>query len=293
MGNKAVTHRHDGEENTSSTNNISSISSDPISSDLSGASTPIPSLHGSLMRQQHHRDPHRFYETITILGDGSMGSVSKVIKHNDVAGGSARAEFVLKKKQDERCFGIMGSLHFWPCPTNAIEETRDILEAIKNEQHRQEVDEETSVNEQNSATSGNSPKKLILKHQASASSMITYGHKEMAYALKSIHLEKVKDDQLLKAELRNEISILQRLDHPNIVKAIETFDFKNRLYLVLELCSGGDLYTRDPYTEAQACAITSSILDAVAYMHKRGIIQRDLKFENIMVRQKAGLFRTR
>ena len=62
------------------------------------------------------------------------------------------------------------------------------------------------------------------------------------------------------------------------VKAIETFDYSNRLFLVLELCNGGDLYARDPYTEEQACEILHSVVDAVAYMHSRGITHRDRKY---------------
>jgi serine/threonine protein kinase len=40
------------------------------------------------------------------------------------------------------------------------------------------------------------------------------------------------------------VEILRALDHPHIVKAIETFDYHGQLCLVLELCSGGDLYAR-------------------------------------------------
>ena len=54
------------------------------------------------------------------------------------------------------------------------------------------------------------------------------------------------------------------------------------MYLVLELCSGGDLYTRDPYTEDQAARIVNSIMSAVAFMHDHGIMHRDLKYENVM-----------
>ena len=54
------------------------------------------------------------------------------------------------------------------------------------------------------------------------------------------------------------------------------------MYLVLELCSGGDLYTRDPYTEDQSARIVNSIMSAVAFMHDHGIMHRDLKYENVM-----------
>lgn len=60
------------------------------------------------------------------------------------------------------------------------------------------------------------------------------------------------------------------LDHPNIVRPIETFDYRQRLYIVLELCSGGDLYGREPYTEKQALFITKSLVSAIAYLRSRG-----------------------
>lgn len=52
--------------------------------------------------------------------------------------------------------------------------------------------------------------------------------------------------------------------------------------MVLELCSGGDLYSRDPYSEEEAAHICQSVLSAVAYMHRQGISHRDLKYENVM-----------
>lgn len=99
----------------------------------------------------------------------------------------------------------------------------------------------------------------------------------VVYALKSIILDHVKNDTFVR-ELQNEIAILKNLDHPNICKAIETFEFKNQLYLVLELCSGGDLYSRDPYDELQARHIIHSVLDACAFLHKRNITHRDRKW---------------
>ena len=54
------------------------------------------------------------------------------------------------------------------------------------------------------------------------------------------------------------------------------------MYLVLDLCEGGDLYVHDPYTEIEARTIVRQLLRAVGYMHRRGIVHRDLKYENVM-----------
>jgi len=104
--------------------------------------------------------------------------------------------------------------------------------------------------------------------------------KTKVYALKSILLTKVSEDFL--EELRNEISILQSLDHPNIVKAYEVYESKINIYLVLENCSGGDLYSRGPYSEKASAKIVGKLLSAIAHMHQHGCTHRDLKYENVM-----------
>lgn len=104
--------------------------------------------------------------------------------------------------------------------------------------------------------------------------------KKKDFAMKSIILRKVSDDLL--EELANEISILRKLDHPYIVKLYEIYDYNHMIYLVMELCSGGDLWSRSPYTELQAATIVKKLISAIAYMHRIGITHRDIKMENIM-----------
>jgi serine/threonine protein kinase len=108
---------------------------------------------------------------------------------------------------------------------------------------------------------------------------------QMSYALKAIQKDQV--NEIYHAEMRNEIEILKHLDHPNIVRIFESFEHKRQIYLVMEYCSGGDLYERcHPYTEQETAKIVTKILSAVAYMHKRGVVHRDLKFENILFENK-------
>jgi len=95
------------------------------------------------------------------------------------------------------------------------------------------------------------------------------------YALKSIILDRVSP--VFIQELMNEVDILKSMDHPNIVKAHELYSYKKQLFLVLELCDGGDLYTRSPYSERKSAKHTASLLSAIRYMHENNIVHRDLK----------------
>ena len=221
-----------------------------------------------------------------------MGSVSKVIKRASAKGGSARRNFVRREKQHEWCFGLFdpencGRFNIF-CPVDKDEDEvqhADIFwsDSLKSNEGMTAISESEGTSSTTEGAISPASAASKAKHYASfkSSSIITYESKDSFFALKSIRLDQCKDD-VLREELLNEIAILQRLDHPHIVKALETFQFNDRLYVVLELCSGGDLYARDPYTETQACSIIHDILDAIAYMHARGITHRDLKFENIM-----------
>jgi calcium-dependent protein kinase len=100
------------------------------------------------------------------------------------------------------------------------------------------------------------------------------------FALKEIDMDLV-DPHFLK-EMKNEITIMKTVDHPNILRAYEVYedheDGKEHISIIMEFCSGGDLSVRVPYTEAQARRIVLSTVEAINYLHHRGIMHRDLKF---------------
>jgi serine/threonine protein kinase len=97
--------------------------------------------------------------------------------------------------------------------------------------------------------------------------------KPACYALKSIQLDRIST--IFIQELKNEIDILNTMDHPNIVKLHEVITHKRQIFLVQELCDGGDLYTRLPYTEKDSAYITGKLLSAIQYMHDHAIVHRD------------------
>ena len=90
--------------------------------------------------------------------------------------------------------------------------------------------------------------------------------------------------------LMNEINILRKMDHPNIVKINDFYTTKTEYILVTEYCPEGELFYEiknfAPFNEALTGWYMKQILSAVCYCHKLKIIHRDLKPENILIYQK-------
>mmetsp|Transcript_78752 Transcript_78752/g.138974 ORF Transcript_78752/g.138974 Transcript_78752/m.138974 type:complete len:492 (+) Transcript_78752:39-1514(+) len=105
-------------------------------------------------------------------------------------------------------------------------------------------------------------------------------------AVKAISKTGMKDVEKFKEEIR----VMKILDHPNIVKLYETFEDKMKVYLVLELCSGGELFDKiiesGKFTEVEAAIVMQQMLRALYYMHVHRICHRDLKPENFLFANK-------
>jgi len=93
--------------------------------------------------------------------------------------------------------------------------------------------------------------------------------------------------------LREEVEILCLLDHPNVVRLVEIFEDAEFVYLVLELCEGGELFHRiaklGKFTEAIAAICMRQMLLALNYIHQNSIMHRDLKPENWLVQTKGEI----
>lgn len=93
--------------------------------------------------------------------------------------------------------------------------------------------------------------------------------------------------------VRNEIAVLKKVSagHANIVTLYDYFETANNLYLVFDLCTGGELFDRicakGSYYEADAADVVRTVLNAVKYIHDAGIVHRDLKPENLLFRTKS------
>ncbi|NXE93280.1 DCLK2 kinase, partial [Menura novaehollandiae] len=87
--------------------------------------------------------------------------------------------------------------------------------------------------------------------------------------------------------IENEVSILRRVKHPNIIMLIEEMDTPTELYLVMELVKGGDLFdaitSSTKYTERDGSAMLYNLASALKYLHGLNIVHRDIKPENLLV----------
>jgi len=102
-------------------------------------------------------------------------------------------------------------------------------------------------------------------------------------AIKIIKKSKIKkNDNLIKREL----TILNKIHHPHIIKLYDWFETSSKYYLVFELASGGELFNRicqqGRFTERDAAIIISTATASVAFLHSKGIVHRDIKPENLL-----------
>ena len=95
------------------------------------------------------------------------------------------------------------------------------------------------------------------------------------------------------SQMKQEISILRKLDHPNIVSFYGYMETNNQLLIKMEYIKYGTLKNwikkKENISEEEASIIISKILSAVEYLHSKQICHRDIKPENIMISKKNDL----
>uniref|UniRef100_A0A453FJN8 non-specific serine/threonine protein kinase n=1 Tax=Aegilops tauschii subsp. strangulata TaxID=200361 RepID=A0A453FJN8_AEGTS len=110
-------------------------------------------------------------------------------------------------------------------------------------------------------------------------------------AIKVLDREKAVRSGLV-SHIKREIAVLRRVRHPNIVHLFEVMATKTKIYFVMELVRGGELFSRvskGRLKEDIARRYFQHLISAVGFCHTRGVFHRDLKPENLLVDEAGNL----
>lgn len=103
-------------------------------------------------------------------------------------------------------------------------------------------------------------------------------------AIKSFSKAQLNERKLL--DLKLEVEVHLSLDHPNIVRLEHVYETPNQLHMIMEYLHGGTICERIQtcmtFSELQSARVLAQVLSAVAYLHARGVVHRDIKPGNIV-----------
>lgn len=108
---------------------------------------------------------------------------------------------------------------------------------------------------------------------------------------------KIMDKSVIKAHemalnVRREIAIMKALEHRNIVNLRQVLTSAHKLYIVMDLVTGGELFTKiykhGALPEPLSRKYFQELVDGVSYCHSKGVFHRDLKPENLLIDEATG-----
>ncbi|GAB4851014.1 CBL-interacting serine/threonine-protein kinase 7 [Ancistrocladus abbreviatus] len=108
-------------------------------------------------------------------------------------------------------------------------------------------------------------------------------------------IDKAKVDAAMEPRIIQEVAAMRRLNHPNILRIFEVMATKSRIYLVMELARGGDLFEklgrRADHRFPEPCArrYFQHLVSALHYCHQNGVAHRDMKPQNILLDQEGNI----
>lgn len=109
-----------------------------------------------------------------------------------------------------------------------------------------------------------------------------------AYALK-VQIKRELIDHHQAEGVCREFAVMSKIDHPFVIKLVNTCQDKQSVFMLLNLVQGGELFNvmhneeRDCIPEKEVKFYSAGILEGLAYMHRRRILYRDLKPENVLI----------
>jgi len=112
----------------------------------------------------------------------------------------------------------------------------------------------------------------------------------LTVAVKVLQLHKIESSKL--EQLKSEVEIFLRMDHPQITRLYDVYESQDTLALVMECMEGGELFDRvrelKRFQEEDASQALRQMLLALNYLHSHGIVHRDIKLENFLYDKKGS-----
>lgn len=117
--------------------------------------------------------------------------------------------------------------------------------------------------------------------------------------MKAIHIQRLADSGVPIAMLKQEIEVLKLLDHPHVVRLFEHYHdnravaiAQRHIYLIMDICRGGDLLefvtsnvkSKRKLPEKWVASFFTQVVEAIAYCHSKGVMHKDIKLDNVMLR---------
>jgi len=137
---------------------------------------------------------------------------------------------------------------------------------------------------------GNPSEKYIIgKKMGSGTYGTVYEATNIIFKSKVAMKRIIKEDNMNSVLINNEIDILKKMSHPNIVRIYEFYESINCFYLINEYCSQGELYNyinRSTLNEQQLSIIFYQVFSGLCYLHENNVLHRDIKPENILISKK-------